>query len=448
MAHANNSMSSSVTCSGGKWNLVVALCFGVIVTEGYDSAVMGAIVPALMHYGPWQLGPAEIGAMSSAALFGTLIGCYLISVIGDFAGRKPLLIGCVTLFSLSMVVSALAPSPLFFTLARGVGGLGLGGVISVSAALTVEFSSPERKNFNFALMYSGYFVGALLSALVALFFMEKYTWRFVIAVGGLPLLYLPVLLRLLPESPLHLISRGRVTEAREIARHHGLSLESLVASNHAEAGKPTIGRLFREIFLSGNFFATTSFWIAQIAAVLNLYGIGTWLPQIMRQMGYNLGSSLAFLATFMLGSGIGGILIGRYADRFGPRKSVLLTYTFGAACLIALSMKSGMIVTYCLIALAGLGTGGVAMVQLGLIANYYAPHARGTATGWAAGVGRFGAMAGPLVGGFILRQEINVAWNFYIFAAAAVCAGIATSIVPPRKASDEEATAVAALQRG
>lgn len=448
MAQARKSTPGASSGSASKWNLVVALCFGVIVTEGYDSAVMGAIVPALMHYSAWHLGPAEIGAMSSAALFGTLVGCYLVSVIGDFIGRKPLLIGCVGLFSLSMVVSALAPSPLLFTLARGIGGLGLGGVISVNAALTVEFSAPERKNFNFALMYSGYFVGALASALVALFFMEHYTWRMVIAVGGLPLLYVPVLMRLLPESPLYLVSRGRVAEARQIATRHGLSLATLVESNHAETSKPSIARLFREIFLSGNFFATTSFWIAQIAAVLNLYGIGTWLPQIMRQMGYNLGSSLAFLATFMLGSGIGGILIGRYADRFGPRKSVLLTYTFGAICLIALSVKSSLVVTYCLIALAGLGTGGVAMVQLGLIANYYAPHARGTATGWAAGVGRFGAMAGPLVGGFILHEQIAVAWNFYIFAAAAICAGIATSIVPPRKANAEEAAAVAEMQRG
>ncbi|WP_345816948.1 MFS transporter (plasmid) [Paraburkholderia sp. PREW-6R] len=417
-------------------NSVVLLCFFVIVSEGYDAAIMGAIVPALMHYAPWNLNAAEIGAMSSAALFGTLIGCYIVSVISDFMGRKPLLLTCVGMFSISMLISAMAPTPFLFTLARGIGGIGLGGVISSSAALTVEFSAPHRKNFNFALMYSGYFVGALLSALIALFFMQQYTWRLVVGVGALPLLYIPILWKYMPESPLYLVSRNRTAEARAIAASHGIVLEDLLAESSSAGTKLTVNQLFREIFSSRNFFATVAFWVAQVAAVLNLYGIGTWLPQIMRQMGFNLGSSLAFLATFMIGSAVGGILIGRYADRLGPRKSVLLTYLIGAACLVALSFKASLFVTYCLIAVAGLGTGGVAMVQLGLISNYYAPNVRSSAIGWAVGIGRVGAMAGPLLGGFILREGIDVKWNFYIFAAAAVCAGVVVALVPKQRGEE------------
>ncbi|MGI4860691.1 MAG: MFS transporter [Janthinobacterium lividum] len=443
MSYPSSHTSRVGTRPAGRINLVVLLCFFVIVSEGYDAGVMGAIVPALMHYDAWSLNAAQIGAMSSAALLGTLIGCYIVSAMGDLMGRKKLLIACVSLFSVSMAVSAIAPSPLLFTLARGIGGIGLGGVISASAAMTVEFSAPHRKNINFALMYSGYFVGALLSALVALFFMEQYSWRTVVAAGALPLLYVPVLMRYMPESPLHLIASARLHEARRIADAHHLPFDEMLAAAGNGHERPSVGQLFHEILGSGNFFATIAFWIAQIAAVLNLYGIGTWLPQIMRQMGFNLGSSLAFLATFMLGSAIGGIAIGRYADRFGPRKSILSTYLVGAACLCALSVKSPLLVTYCLIAVAGLGTGGVAMVQLGLIANYYAPHARGSATGWAAGIGRVGAMAGPLVGGFILHANIDVKWNFYVFAAAAVCAGIAVSVVPQRKDAQRSESEVA-----
>ncbi|MDR5836173.1 MFS transporter [Caballeronia sp. LZ034LL] len=432
MSNVSGKAGSYMSGYDGRINTVVLLCFFVIVSEGYDAAIMGAIVPALMNYAPWNLNAAEIGAMSSAALLGTLVGCYVMSVISDFMGRKPLLLACVSMFSISMLVSAVAPTPFLFTLARGIGGIGLGGVISVSAALTVEFSAPQRKNFNFALMYSGYFVGALLSALVALAFMQQYSWRFVVAVGALPLLYVPLLWKYMPESPLYLVSRDRSTEARTIAASHGLSLDALLAESGSAGTRLSIGELFREIFSSRNLYATIAFWVAQVAAVLNLYGIGTWLPQIMRQMGYNLGSSLAFLATFMMGSALGGILIGRYADRLGPRKSVLLTYLIGAACLIALSVKSSLLVTYCLIGLAGLGTGGVAMVQLGLISNYYAPHVRSSAIGWAVGIGRVGAMAGPLVGGFILRGGIDVRWNFYVFAAAAVCAGVFVALVPKR----------------
>src|SRR5215469_5615158 len=82
---------------------VLALCFLTIVTEGYDIGVMGTIVPSMLADPVWKLTPIEVGAMSSAALFGTLFGSYFISVLTDLMGRKRLLIACVTLFSLSML---------------------------------------------------------------------------------------------------------------------------------------------------------------------------------------------------------------------------------------------------------------------------------------------------------------------------------------------------------
>ncbi|MGU7768631.1 MFS transporter [Burkholderia sp. MR1-5-21] len=416
-------------------SIVLLLCFFAIVAEGYDAAVMGAIVPALIHYQPWHLDAMQIGAMGSAALFGTLFGCYFIGVLSDLAGRKPLLIGCVALFSLSMLAAATAPTPWFFSVARFIGGLGLGGVISVAAALTVEYSPPERKNLNFALMYSGYFCGALLSALVAMGFLDELGWRFVVMVGAMPLLALPALIVWLPESISFLCARGRIDDAKRLATRLGIAADTVRAAPRAADARQPLRDVLREVFSRGNLRATLAFWVAQVAAVMVIYGLGTWLPQIMRQLGYNLGSSLSFLAVFMLGSAIGGIGVGRLADRFGPRRTLVVAYLFGAACLAALSVKGPLAATYVLVACAGLGSGGVAMVQLGLIANFYAPHARASATGWAAGIGRFGAMAGPLVGGFIVRQGVDVKWNFFVFAAAAVCAGIAILMVPRRDAA-------------
>src|SRR5262245_18727807 len=126
--------------------LVLLLCWGAILSEGCDLGVMGTIVPALMADRQWNLTPMELGQMSSAALVGTLFGAYIISPLSDFLGRKGLLIGCIALFSLSMLVAVWAPSPVYFSLARLVGGLGLGGVISVAAALTIEYSPPHRRN--------------------------------------------------------------------------------------------------------------------------------------------------------------------------------------------------------------------------------------------------------------------------------------------------------------
>ena len=123
-------------------------------------------------------------------------------------------------------------------------------------------------------------------------------------------------------------------------------------------------------------------------------------------------------------------MIGRIADRFGARKTLALGFTFGAFSIAALSIQSPLLVTYILVACAGFGTIAVALVQLGYIANYYAPHARASATGWAVGVGRFGAMGGPILGGFVAGLQLDSIWNFLIFAAAAIIAAIAIIMTP------------------
>ena len=411
--------------------LVLALCWITILAEGYDIGVMGTIVPALMHDPQWNLTPLEIGQMSSAALAGTLIGAYLISPLSDLFGRKRLLIACVILFSLSMLCAAWAPTPEIFALVRGLGGLGLGGVISVAAALTVEYSPPSRRNLNFALMYSGYPIGAVVSAIAGITMMEQHGWRAVVAVGAMPLIFIPVLCRWMPESLEFLVWKGRRAQAQALAERIGVTLPTNIERHNPS--KQSMREIFTEVFSQKNLRGTICLWIAQFMAIMVVYGLGTWLPQIMRSNGYDLGSSLSFFAVFNVAAAIGGILIGRVADYFGPRKTISTAFLVGAAAIFSLSLNNSLIVNYILVALAGFGSTAVALVLLGYITNYYAPHARASATGWAVGVGRFGAMAGPILGGYVAGLGISHVWNFVFFALAAVAAAITVMLTPASK---------------
>jgi AAHS family benzoate transporter-like MFS transporter len=411
---------------------VLALCFLTIVTEGYDIGVMGTIVPSMLADPVWKLTPIEVGAMSSAALFGTLFGSYFISVLTDLIGRKRLLIACVTLFSLSMLGAAVAPTPFIFSVMRFIGGLGLGGVISAAAALTVEYSPAAKRNLNFAIMYSGYAIGALVSAVIGIAFLATHGWRFVVALGALPLLGVPALLMMLPESLAYLVASGKRREADQLAQRLGLSIASLDSVPGEATAKPSLRVVFGEVFSHGNWWSTLCLWVAQVAAVLVIYGLGTWLPQLMRKLGYDLGSSLSFLAIFMLSSAIGGILIGRVGDRFGPRKTIVGGYVIGALAICGLTVKGGVITNYVLVALAGLGSIGVAMVQLGYIASFYRPFARASATGWAVGIGRVGAMAGPMLGAWFASSHLDVRMNFVAFAASGLVAALAIGLCRPR----------------
>jgi AAHS family benzoate transporter-like MFS transporter len=176
------------------------------------------------------------------------------------------------------------------------------------------------------------------------------------------------------------------------------------------------------------------------------YGLGSWLPQIMHRGGYDLGSSLGFLAVFSLSSAIGGVAIGRIADRFGARLTISVSFLVGALAIAALSFKSALLVNYLFVAVAGFGSVGVALVLLGYISAWYEPHARGTATGYAVISARLGAMSGPLIGGCLAALNIGAMGNFLAFAVAALCAALVVSLTPaPRHAARAAATRVPLL---
>lgn len=283
--------------SAGKSLLVVGLCWLAIFAEGYDVGVIGAILPALSVDPVWQLTPIELGAIGSYTVIGMLIGGILAGTLSELHGRKPLFVACITLFSLCMIVSAMAPSPFIFGLSRFISGIGLGGIIPVAAALTVEYSPIKKKSFNYGLMYSGYSMGLLAAALCGRGFLEAHGWRTIVLIGAIPLLFVPIFLAFLPESVESLVQRGKHDAARKTAARMGVGVPAAIVRKHGKVGWRTV---FSEIFSPKKAFETACFWIALFMGLLLVYGLAQWLPQIMRKNGYDLGNSLLFLAVFSL----------------------------------------------------------------------------------------------------------------------------------------------------
>jgi MFS transporter, AAHS family, benzoate transport protein len=423
----NASLSGGAEISARTSVVVVALCWIGIFTEGYDVGFLGAILPALASDASWKLTPIELGALGSYALFGMLVGGILSGTLSDLHGRKPLFIGCFTLFTLCTIVTAFTPTPAWFGVSRFVAGLGLGGIIPVAAALTIEYSPARKKSLNYGIMYSGYSVGILAAALVGRALLPDHGWRPVVLIGAAPIVLVPLLAWLLPESLESLAARGRVDAARKLAAQ--LALPVPAGAKAASVGWRTV---LVEIFSPRNAFATACFWSALFMGLLLVYGIAQWLPQIMRRSGYNLGDSLLFLAVFSFTSAIGGIVLGQWADRFGVKRTVALAYALGALGIAALAFKGSIWLNYAFVAVAGFGTVSASLILTGYLADYLAPFVRSAGTGWALSFARIGALIGPLLGGAIASLAIGVQWNFYAFAAVAAIAAVATALIPKK----------------
>ena len=421
--------------------VVIALCFVSIVFDGFDLVVYGAVVPDLLAYAEWDLTPTEAGRIGSYALVGMLFGALLIGYLTDVIGRRAVILGSVTLFSVMMLACAVAPTPGTFGFFRFLAGLGLGGVIPTAIALTVEYSAPHRRNFNNAVMFCGYAVGGVAAALAALAFLDEIGFRGMMALGGLPLvLVVPLLWKLMPESPSYLVARGRPEEAAALRRQYGLAaapgpvVTDPAASSHGVTVEGRLATVVKGRWL----LATILFCLAGIAGQTLVYGLNTWLPQLMVLAGYSLASSLSFLLTVNAGAIVGVIASSTLADRFGPRPVTAASFTASGIALVLMGTGIAPLpVMYLLVAIVGFGSIGAQILVNGFVATYYPDTSRATALGLMLGLGRLGAILAINGGGWLVAAELGDFLNFATWALAAIVGVLVILLIPSHGQPDD-----------
>lgn len=423
--------------------LVVALCCATIIIDGYDLIVYGTVVPSLLDgSAEWRLSEAETGRIGAYALVGMLVGAMVTGTVTDLVGRRRIMLGCITWFTTAMALAAVAPTPEFFGFARFLAGLGLGGVVPTAIALTIEYAHPRHRSRTNGLMFSGYSVGGILAALTAIAVIPQLGWRAMFWVGVvLGVLLLPVAWRLLPESASFLLARGRREEAERLAVRYGLTLEEAPTGREnaptgeedapagqvrAPRGLATLKALFVPRYVAG----TLLFWLGTGVGLLLVYGLNTWLAQIMREAGYPLGSALAFLLVLNLGAIVGTPLFGALADRVGSKPVTVGMFLAAAVCIFLLSFELPSFLLFVLVGIAGACTIGTTILVNAYTANFYPAHMRATGLGWALGVGRLGAILGPLYGAFVLASGWGLDANFYAFAVPALLGAASMVLIP------------------
>lgn len=397
--------------------LVVALCFVTVVFDGYDLIVYGATVPSLLAHEPWGMSPVDAGVIGSLALAGMLVGALLSGVITDVLGRRRMILVSVTWFSAFMIGCAVAPNPEFFGLCRLLAGLGLGGVLPTAVALTVEFAPPGRRNFFNAIMNSGYSVGAIVASSLAIVLLEPFGFRVMYAIGAAPLvLIVPLAWWWMPESPSYLVAKGRTAEAARIAHRFGLPPPAEPAASAPPARR---GAALRRLLRPPHLRLLAVFSMACLIGQLLTYGLNTWLPEIMRAAGYPLGSALQFLLALSIGAIIGALVLSTLADRIGGKPVMIAGFAAACVSLVLMRANPPIAVLYVAVALAGVGANGTMVVLNGYAATRFPTRVRASALGIMMGLGKFGGVLGPLVGGWVMASTLGFGWNFYVFLVPA-----------------------------
>ncbi|GAB2832351.1 aromatic acid/H+ symport family MFS transporter [Actinocorallia aurea] len=390
---------------------VTLLCWAAVLLDGFDLVVLGTVLPVLLGDEVWGLTPATATTITTTSLIGMMIGAIAVGPITDRIGRRKALIGSIVIFSILTLLCAFAQSAVMFGALRFLAGLGLGGCLPIALTLVNEYSTGERRSRATTLIMTGYHVGAVLTALLGLAILPH--WQAMFVVGALPALVLvPLMVKHLPES-----------EAFE--RSSGAS------------GLASVRALFR----GGLALSTLAFWVASFMGLLLVYGLNTWLPTIMREAGYPLGASLGLLLTLNLGAIAGLLVAGFVADRVGVRPAVLAWFGGATVFLALLSIKLPGVALYGAVFLTGCFVFSAQVLVYAYVASVYPDQGRATAMGTAAGVGRLGAITGPILGGAMVTAGTAYPWGFYAFAVVGALGAVAVLAVRARAAAMDRVAA-------
>ncbi|TDO46647.1 AAHS family benzoate transporter-like MFS transporter [Kribbella sp. VKM Ac-2527] len=429
---------------------VVVLSTLALTFDGYDLVVYGTVVPTLLH-DPSQIGPltpAQAGALGSYALVGVLVGALAAGAVGDWIGRRRVMLVNLAWFSLGMGATALTHTVQTFAITRFLTGIGVGALVATVGALVAEFAPPGRRNRLNAVVYSGVPAGGVLASVIALLMPDSAGWRPLFWIGSLPIiLLLPLAIILLPESPKWLQARGRTQAAEELAGRLGVTLAA--STTPASTGQQVgFGALVRRPLA----VPTLLLGVMSFGGLLLTYALNTWLPQIMENNGYGKDDALTFLLALNLGAIIGGLLASGIADRVGARTVIASTFVLAALTLAALPLAFPFALLLLAVAVAGVGTIGTQVLIYGLVSNYYPTRARAAGVAWCAGFGRLGGIVGPILGGILVGAGVGGTTAFYLFSGVALIGALVTRLLPSAPGEEVEpiveATAVRASTLG
>lgn len=418
----------------GSWLYgLMGLCAAVLAFDGYDTQAIGYVAPAIVK--EFGASKAALAPVFSAGLAGLLIGSLVCSPLADRAGRRLVMIISMVWFAAGALATPFATSLDQMFIIRFLTGLGLGGVLPNAVALVAEYAPKRRRATMITIMFCGFSIGAAVGGGIASWIVPNLGWRTVFYIGGIgPLLLLPLLITKLPESLRLMIGRGdqrgKVVATLRRMGVTDVSPEQLVLrEDEISRGFPV-----SELFAKGRAAATLLLWTAFFMNLVTLYFMTNWLPIITNDAGVTVSQAVLITAMFQLGGTVGAVSVGRLADAF-TAKRVLAGGFAGAALLIALmgSVEKSFLV----LALMSFGAGFcVVGSQIGANAfagTFYPPAAHATGVGWALGIGRFGAVVGPLIGGLLLSLHLPTETLFFYSAIPSVCGCLAilAIIVPP-----------------
>lgn len=407
--------------------------------DSMDTGLIAFILPVLAK--EWGLAPGQMGLIGSIGLIGMALGAVISGTVADRIGRKKVFTITVLLYSIASAFCALSWNYQSLLVFRFLVGFGLGGELPVAATLVSEYAPSRVRGRFIVLLESFWGLGWIAAACIAYFFIPVYGWRMAFLIGALPALYVCLIRLHMPESVRYLLTRGRVDEARQIvlSLEKQLHVPSALFTGETEPVPVVAKASFRELWKKPFMSRTIMLWLVWFGINFSYYGIFMWLPSLVFQQGFTVVKTFEYVLIMTLAQLPGYYCAAWLVDKIGRKYTLsafllfsgVASYFFGHASTAATLMMWGSVMSF-----FNLGAWGVLYTYT---PEQYPTAIRALGSGWAAGFGRFGGMAAPMMVGALLARSFGFSSVFYMFALVfAAVAVIVLSLGVESKQKDLE----------
>jgi len=382
------------------------------MSDAMSIAALGLMLPLILT--DLDLDRSEGALIVSATFVGFMVGALVSGRLADILGRRTLLIGNIVLFSLAALATGFAQDFWMLLIFRFIQGLGMGGEFPIISAYLSELSPRRYRDRLVGLTSAFYAYAFALTPLIGLLLVPMLGWRGLFCSLVIPVVFAIWIRRSLPETPVFLARKGRFAEAENalVLIEQGSTRKVEEFTQEVDGG-PHGGQL-----LSGR---TVTLIIIWVLIFFSQYGFASWIPTAINEVGGK--ESSGYLLTSVLFSGmiVGYLLTSFLGDRFTPRALLTFAFVEFGVSLLLFGFSADLVPMMIFGWLASAGYGFTTIAAYSYTPRQFKTSVRGTGMGIVTGIGRVGAIFGPLI----------VAWLSPIgsLGASFVAFGIASLVI-------------------
>ena len=419
--------------------LILALCFVAYVIDGFDIAVISFLAPAISE--DWALPAEQLGLVFSAGVLGMTLGAMFLASLADIYGRRLVTTAMLVLAGVATLAAASAQTVNQLVILRLVSGLGLGALVAALAPLVSEYSPRRHRTFILAVVFSAGPLGPVIGGLMVAPVVVEHGWRVIFTYAGIITLIIAALMYLvIPESIAFLIKRRPDEALHKVNRILAYIRQRPISQLPTpQPGAVTESASVVSLLVRHRRTTTLLLWLTFFLAFATVYFLTSWLPQILTGVGFPQDQAILGAVLLAGGSVIGATLVGWIARKRELNRVIATAFITGGLLVVSLaamlrldgSALSGLI--WITLLLVGITLFGGFTNLYTLAVSIYPAQVRSTGLGWAAGLGRGGAVVSPALAGMMIGWGVPSPALFLIFAVPALLAAGCALLVHMRE---------------